>query len=374
MTVADGSSTAWSARLRPRWRGREARLLLVVGLVLAVGWIGLASTAAGRLTLGDPRALLVLLGMLGLVHLALVVDGRRRDQVLLPVVGMLMGLSMLLMSRLPQDLVVQRLGSLELSLASLQLLWIGLSLSIAAVIAVGLRDDLALRSYKYTWAIAGIVLLLLVFVFGDETNGARLTLRLGPLAGQPSELLKIILVVFLAAYLADNRALLAGRDSRLGPIRLPPLLYLLPMLVIWGLALAIVVVQRDLGAALLFYGVFLVLLYVATQRRDLLVLGVVLFLVGGFVLYAFFPHVQERVEIWLDPFATAQGAGFQIVRGLYALGRGGVLGTGLGAGPARRRWRAVDPGRPHRLRLRRSGRGAGPGRRPGHPRPVRGLR
>jgi cell division protein FtsW (lipid II flippase) len=331
-SVADGRSTAWSARFRPRWRGREARLLLLVGLVLAVGWIGLASTVAGRLTPGDPRALLVLLGMLVIVHLALVVDGRRRDQVLLPVVGMLMGLSVLLMSRLPQDLVVQRLGSLELSLASLQLLWIGLSLGIAAVVAVGLRDDLVLRSYKYTWAIAGIVLLLMVFVFGDETNGARLTLRLGPLAGQPSELLKIILVVFLAAYLADNRALLAGRDSRLGPIRLPPVLYLLPMLVIWGLALATVVVQRDLGAALLFYGVFLLLLYVATQRRDLLVLGVVLFLLGGLVLYAFFPHVQERVQIWLDPFATAQGAGFQIVRGLYALGRGGVLGTGLGAG------------------------------------------
>ncbi len=319
-------------RGRPRWRGREARLLILVAVVLAIGWIGLASTQAERPTIGDARALIVLLGMLGLVHLALTVDGRRRDQVLLPVVGLLMGLSVLLMSRLPQDLVVQRIGPFELPLVSLQLLWIGLSLGIAALLAVGLRNDLLLRSYKYTWAVAGIVLLLLVFVFGDETNGARLTLRLGPFAGQPSELLKIILVVFLAAYLADNRALLAGRDSRLGPIRLPPLLYLLPMVVMWGLALATVVVQRDLGAALLFYSVFLVLLYVATQRRDLLVIGVALFLAGGAVLVAFFPHVQERVQIWLDPFATAQGAGFQIVRGLYALGRGGVLGTGLGAG------------------------------------------
>ena len=332
MSLAEGRSTARSVRLRPRWRGREARLLFLVGLVLAIGWVGLASTAAGRLTLGDPRALLLLLAMLVLVHLALVVAGRRRDQVLLPVVGMLMGLSVLLMSRLPQDLVLQHLGPLELSLVSLQLLWIGLSLGLAAILAVGLRDDLALRSYKYTWAIAGIALLLLVFVFGDETNGARLTLRLGPFAGQPSELLKIILVIFLAAYLADNRALLAGRDSRIGPIRLPPVLYLLPMLVIWGLALATVVVQRDLGAALLFYGVFLLLLYVATQRRDLLALGCLLFVAGALVLYAFFPHVQERVQIWLDPFATAQGAGFQVVRGLYALGRGGVLGTGLGAG------------------------------------------
>ncbi len=305
---------------------------MLVAIVLAVGWIGLASTASARLTLGDPRALVVLLIMLAVVHLVLTVDGRRRDQVLLPVVGLLMGFSVLLMSRLPQDLVVQRFGSLELPLASVQLLWIGLSLAIAALIAVGLRNDLLLRSYKYTWAVAGIALLLLVFVLGQETNGARLTLRIGPFAGQPSELLKIILVIFLAAYLADNRALLAGRDSRLGPIRLPPLLYLLPMLVIWGLALATVVVQRDLGAALLFYGVFLLLLYVATQRRDLLAIGVVLFVAGGAALYAFFPHVQDRVQIWLDPFATAQGSGFQVIRGLYALGRGGVLGTGLGAG------------------------------------------
>ncbi|MFI5292159.1 MAG: FtsW/RodA/SpoVE family cell cycle protein, partial [Candidatus Limnocylindrales bacterium] len=321
-----------ASRVRPRWRGREARLLLVVVVVLAVGWLGLASTVAGELTIGQPAPLVVLAVMLGVVHVALVVDGRRRDQVLLPVVGLLMGLSLLLMSRLPQDLVVQSLAGVELSLAGIQLLWIGLSLAVAAIVAVGLRNDLWLRSYKYTWAVAGIALLLLVFVLGQETNGARLTLRIGPFAGQPSELLKIILVVFLAAYLADNRALLAGRDSRLGPLRLPPLPYLLPMLVIWGLALATVVVQRDLGAALLFYGVFLLLLYVATQRRDLLAFGVVLFVVGGLVLYTLFPHVQDRVAIWLDPFATAQGAGFQIVRGLFALGRGGVLGTGLGGG------------------------------------------
>jgi cell division protein FtsW (lipid II flippase) len=258
--AGDGSARARPAggAERPTARPRRRRL--------TIGWISLASTEAERPTIGDVRALLVLLGMLALVHLGADRDGRRRDQVLLPVVGLLMGLSVLLMSRLPQDLVVQRIGSIELPLVSLQLVWIGLSLGIAALIAVGLRNDLLLRSYKYTWAVAGIVLLLLVFVFGDETNGARLTLRLGPFAGQPSELLKIILVVFLAAYLADNRALLAGRDSRLGPIRLPLLLTSCRWSS-WGLALATVVVQRDPGAALLFYSVFLVLLYVATQRR-----------------------------------------------------------------------------------------------------------
>ncbi|HVQ23219.1 MAG TPA: hypothetical protein VMT36_08075, partial [Candidatus Saccharimonadia bacterium] len=152
MTAADDGGRALSVpataarpRVRPRWRGREARLLILVAIVLAIGWVGLASTQAERPTIGDARPLFVLLGMLALVHLALTVDGRRRDEVLLPVVGLLMGLSVLLMSRLPQDLVVQRIGSLEVPLVSLQLVWIGLSLGIAALIAVGLRNDLLLR-------------------------------------------------------------------------------------------------------------------------------------------------------------------------------------------------------------------------------------
>ncbi len=319
-------------RRRPRFRRREALLLGGVAGAIACGWVSLASTVAGRPSMGDPLPLLAFLGLLAAAHAALSLAGSRSDEILLPVAGLLMGLSLLIMVRLPQGLVVQDFGPLELSLAPLQLLWIGLSLTVATAIAIGLRSDLWLRSYKYTWAAAGIALLLLVFAFGEETNGARLTLRVGPVAGQPSELLKILLVVFLAGYLADNRALLAARATRLGPLRLPPLPYLLPMLAMWGIALAIVVVQRDLGAALLFYAVFLVLLWVATQRVGDLALGVLLFVVGAVVLYALFPHVRERVEIWLDPFATAQGSGFQVVRGLYALGRGGVLGTGLGAG------------------------------------------
>ena len=134
-----------------------------------------------------------------------------------------------------------------------------------------------LRRYKYTWAAAGIGLLLLTFVFGTEVNGQRLTLQIGPLSGQPSELLKVILVVFLAGYLSENRALLVEQDTRLGPLRLPPLPYLAPMVAMWAIALGIVVVQRDLGAALLFFGVFLALLYVATGRVSLVVIGLVLF-------------------------------------------------------------------------------------------------
>ena len=172
-------------------------------------------------------------------------------------------------------------------------------------------------------------------------GGARLTLRIGPFSGQPSELLKVILVVFLAGYLAENRQLLVrGQHQRVGPLRLPPLPYLLPMLAMWGIALAIVIVQSDLGAALLFFLVFLGLLYVATRRASYVVLGMGLFVLGGFVLYELVPRVQERIDIWLNPWADPQGAGYQIIRALYAYGRGGILGTGLGAGLAAGRRRS----------------------------------
>ena len=319
-------------RIRPRARSSESALLVAVALALGSGWASLASHASGRVTLGDPSLLLAYLGLLGAVHLAFVITGRRTDQILLPATGLLGGLSLLLMARLPQGLAVQSFGGRELALAELQLLWLSISFVLLGVIAIVVRSDGWLRYYKYSWAAAGVVLLLLVFVLGEETNGARLSIRLGPIAGQPSELLKVILVVFLAAYLADNRPLLAGTSTKLGPISLPPLPYLLPMLAMWGLALAIVIVQRDLGAALLFFTVFLALLYVATQRVSYVILGVLLFLAGSLVLYQLFGHVRDRIDIVLDPFADPQGRGFQIIRALYAFGRGGVLGTGLGAG------------------------------------------
>ena len=113
---------------------------------------------------------------------------------------------------------------------------------------------------------------------------------------------------------------------------LPPLPYLLPMLAMWGIALALVIVQRDLGAALLLFSVFLALLYIATQRGSYVVVGLVLFVVGAALLYSQFPHVRSRVDIWLDPWADPLGTGYQVIQSLYAFARGGILGTGLGAG------------------------------------------
>jgi cell division protein FtsW (lipid II flippase) len=320
-------------QIRPRMRIRELALLVVVSVALALGWASLASQQAGELTVGTGISRLgIYLGVVFGVHLLFVLIGRRTDQLLFPVTALLGGLSLLLMERLPQRLAFQDFGTLELGLASLQLLWLGVALVLLGTIAIGVRNDGWLRYYKYTWAAVGVGLLLLVFVLGEETNGARLSLRVGPIQGQPSELLKVILVVFLAGYLADNRALLAQASTRIGPFKLPPVPYLLPMVAMWGIALSVVIFQRDLGAALLFFSVFLSLLYIATRRASYVVLGLLLFLGGSAVLYLIFGHVRDRVDIWIDPFDDPLGRGFQIIRALYAFGRGGILGTGLGAG------------------------------------------
>jgi cell division protein FtsW (lipid II flippase) len=318
--------------IRPRLRPRESLLLAAAAAAMVVGWASLNSYRAGRLEIGDVTLLTIYLATIATVHAAFIITGRRMDQVLLPAAAMLGGFSLLLMERLPQTLAAQSFMGTLLPLAPLQLLWLVLAFGLLGTIAIIVRNDGWLRRYKYSWAVLGIVLLLLVFLFGDSVGGQRLTLRIGPLAGQPSELLKVILVIFLAGYLAENRALLTGVSTRIGPIKLPPLPYLLPMVVMWGLALAIVIVQRDLGAALLFFLVFLALLYVATQRASYVVLGLLLFVAGGLAVYELFPHVRVRVDIWLDPFADPLGAGYQIIRALFAFGRGGVLGTGLGAG------------------------------------------
>jgi len=320
----------WGVRPRPRWL--ELRLLVVAGVALVTGWLSLDFFRNGAIGPTDLSLLTVYLVALGLIHVAFVITGRRMDEILFPTAALLAGISLLLMNRLPQDLVVQSVAGIELPLGRLQMVWILLGFTLLGVTAVVVRSDGWLRRYKYTWAAAGIALLLLVFAFGSVVGGARLTLHIGPFAGQPSELLKVILVVFLAAYLAENRALLAMSSTRLGTFNLPPLPYLLPMLAMWGLALAIVIVQRDLGAALLYFLVFLGLLYVATRRVAYVLFGIALFLAGGALLYMLFTHVQDRIDIWIDPFSDAQGAGYQVIRAMYAYGRGGILGTGLGAG------------------------------------------
>ena len=263
----------------------EAALLGLVAIAIVVGQPSLGMTRTGTFSLWEPGPVAIYLGALLVAHLAQVLAGRRSDQVLLPAMAMLGGISLLLMLRLPQELAdapARRPRARP-----------GRGPARLAAPRPRDRDDARRSSCAPTAGCAatstpgrppGSPCCSSSSSSAPRSAAQRLTLRLGPLSGQPSELLKVILVVFLAGYLSENRPLLIEQDTRVGPFRLPPLPYLAPMVAMWAIALGIVVVQRDLGAALLFFGVFLALLYAATGRVSLVVIGLVLFFAGSAVL------------------------------------------------------------------------------------------
>jgi cell division protein FtsW (lipid II flippase) len=314
------------------WRGAEFRLLLPILLLVPLGFIVTNIALTGTAEAGELGLAVGYVALFAGAHLLLVAFGHRGDQLLLPAVAAMGGIGMIMLNRLPQDLAGTSGFGIELGMAATQLLWFGVGIVVMLAIAVGLRDDGILRHYKYSWAAIGIGLLAATLVLGYEVNGARLWIDLGPISVQPGELLKIVLVIFIAAYLAETRTLLTSASMRIGFISIPPLPYFLPMLVLFGAVMLIVVRLNDLGTALLFFGIFLTMLFVATGRRSYVLIGLVLFVAGFYVANELFAHVQARVDVWLDPFADPLGAGFQPVRALYALGRGGIFGEGLGQG------------------------------------------
>ncbi|MGH2402577.1 MAG: FtsW/RodA/SpoVE family cell cycle protein [Candidatus Limnocylindria bacterium] len=318
--------------MRIAWRGAEFRLLLPILLLVPFGFAVTSIAVTGTPEVGDLGLAIGYVALFVGAHLLLVAFGHRGDQLILPAVGAMGGLGMIMLNRLPQDLAGTSGFGIELGMAATQLLWFGVGIIVMLAIAVGLRDDGILRHYKYSWAAIGIGLLAATLLLGYEVNGARLWIDLGPVSVQPGELLKIVLVIFIAAYLAETRTLLTSASMRIGFISIPPLPYFLPMLVLFGAVMLIVVRLNDLGTALLFFGIFLTMLFVATGRRSYVLIGLILFVAGFYVAYQLFGHVQARVDVWLDPFADPLGAGFQPVRALYALGRGGIFGEGLGQG------------------------------------------
>jgi cell division protein FtsW (lipid II flippase) len=191
-----------------------------------------------------------------------------------------------------------------------------------------------LQRYTYTFMLAGLVLLLLPLVpgIGATINGATLWIRIGSLSFQPGELAKILLTIFFAGYLTVTRDSLAFVRTKVLGVELPRGRDLGPLFVAWFVSLAVLIFERDLGTSLLFFGLFVTLLYIATQRRSWLVLGTVLFLTGAVFAWLAFGHVRLRVDVWLDPFADEAGAGYQIVQSLYGLASGGMFGSGLGQG------------------------------------------
>jgi peptidoglycan glycosyltransferase len=304
-----------------RRRTTELGLLVLVTLFTGGAYV-LASLGRGADIPADAVPFLgVVLVLLVTAHLAVRRFAPGADGLLLPLAGLLNGMGYVFIARLDAEL------------AANQSAWtvVGVLAFIATLVVV--RDVRMFEPYRYTLALAGVVLLLLPLLpFGVEINGARIWIRIGAFSVQPGEFAKVVLALFLAGYLVEKRELLAISTRRLGPLHVPDLKHFGPLLLAWGLALVVMVYQRDLGTSLLFFTLFLTMLYVATGRAAYVVGGLALFGVGAAGAWRMFDHVQSRFDIWLDPFRDPKGAGFQVVEAAFALADGGVTGTGLGLG------------------------------------------
>ncbi|HUQ42286.1 MAG TPA: FtsW/RodA/SpoVE family cell cycle protein [Candidatus Limnocylindrales bacterium] len=304
-------------------RRDELRLLFWVAAIAATGSVAVAAAEADtfdRNQLIVPAAFIVLAIAL---HTFLAARRVRGDQLLLPLAAALTALGLVLVERLASSLLAQ------------QLQWSLIAAGAFVATILIPRDITALARYKWTWAILGVLLLVspLLPVIGREVNGARIWIGFGRINFEPWEAVKILMVVFFAAYLEEFREVIAN-PRRIGPIPVPPLPYLLPIIAMWGIAMVVVIFEKDIGAALLFLGIFLAMLYLATGETFYTLIGLLLLIVGGFVVYQAFGHVQVRVDTWLRPFSEDLrfSAGYQIVQGLFALGNGGLFGAGLGNG------------------------------------------
>ncbi|GAB4258508.1 FtsW/RodA/SpoVE family cell cycle protein [Thermincola ferriacetica] len=242
------------------------------------------------------------------------------DPYILPLIAMLNFIGMLLLFRLSPDVAVK------------QFYWQVVGLLSFVFVIKFLADYVRLQDYKYVYIIVGILLLVLTIIFGVEVGGAKSWLALGPLRFQPSEIVKIILVVFLASFLEEERDILVSGSREILGIGLPSLRYIGPVIIMCGLSLMLLVFQKDLGTALIFYGTFLAMVYIATGRWLYITSGTFLFALGAVICYFLFFHVQTRVAIWLNPWQDIDGKGYQIVQSLFALASGGLTGTGLGLG------------------------------------------
>jgi len=241
------------------------------------------------------------------------------DPYLFPLCALLAAIGLVVIYRIDDELAFNQASVFVLGLA------------LFCLTILLLRDYHVLERYRYLIATAGILLLLGPFITRNQVNGAYLSIDIGPITFQPAELAKICIVIFLASYLAEKRELLSVTARRILGLTIPPLKHFGPLLVVWGAAMLMLVFIRDLGSSLMFFGAFLALLYVATGRFSYVLVGLLMFAAGAYVLGTNISHVQDRFDIWLDPFARDGPAGAgQVQQSLFAMADGGLFGQGLG--------------------------------------------
>ena len=324
-TVAQADPPAPAVRL-PRRRGIELALLVVAVLLSVYGYCAVGLARHGTVPPGA-AGYGAGLGVLALVaHLSVRYRAPYADPLLLPIGVLLNGLGLVLIYRLDLETPDDRA-------APTQLVWSTVGVALFIMTVLFLRDHRVLQRYAYVCVAAALALLVLPIAF-PAVNGARIWIRIAGFSIQPGEFAKVLLAVFFAAYLAANRNALAYAGRRIWRLQLPTGRVLGPIVAIWLLSVLVLVLERDLGTSLLFFGLFVVLLYVATGRTGWIAVGLLLASLGAVAVGWLEPHVHSRVQDWLHPFATIEaGQGpNQLSQSLFAFAAGGTMGTGLGLG------------------------------------------
>jgi cell division protein FtsW (lipid II flippase) len=312
--------------LASRRRNTELGLIVMVALTTGFAYVLASLGKNAQIPARIGPFLIMLLGLLVAAHLANRFLASGAEPMLLPLAAALNGIGFVMITRLSDRL------------AGLQATWtfVAIGAYIFTLLAVQRVGDLA--RYRWTFFFGGTFLLLLPLVpgIGFASGGARIWVSVGPINFQPGEFAKLALALFFASYLAERRELIAAGTWRVGPMNLPEPAHLLPILLAWGFSVVVMVFQRDLGSSLLFFSLFVVMLWVATEKASYLVIGFGLFMAGATIAYQMFDHVQDRVAIWLDPWADYENKGYQLAQAAFAFAAGGLGGTGLGLGDPQR--------------------------------------
>lgn len=303
-------------------RRRELLLILMISAILFIGFtLSFLSTKYLFLLPTDVFLLgFILMAMFLLAHVVNKLVVPLSSPVLLPIAAFLCGLGLMLIFRLDNDK------------AALQLMWVGAGLAAFIFTLLIYHNYSKIKQYKYLSGLVGVILMLLPIFVGIVRGGSKLWIDFALFKFQPAELAKIFLVLFFAGYLEEKKELLSSSAKKLGVLFIPRMKHLGPLLLFWAISLLILIFERDLGSSLLFFGLFISMLYLATGRATYLGTGFVLFIIGAIISYNLFSHVAVRIDVWLDPWADPKGDGYQILQSMFAIANGSVSGTGLGLG------------------------------------------
>jgi len=318
--MSPGSFNYKIPRALPGGRAVERGLLLLAGIYTITGMLALCPGLSGACARQTLPAGLATIAAFFLVSLYWNSRGYRGDRFLLPITAVLSATGLIFLFRLNPVYGAR------------QFTWLLIGLGALLLTSRVLIDVRFLSDYKYIYALAGLLALILPIFFGVEQGGAKSWLDFGLFQFQPSEFVKILVVLFLAGYLSENRAVLTAGTRSLGWLALPRLQEWAPLAAMWGVSLLILVFQRDLGTALIYFGAFLAMVYAATARVFYVLISMGLFVGGAVASFFLFDHVRSRVEIWLNPWPYIDTTGYQVTQSFFAIGSGGVLGTGLGQG------------------------------------------